>query len=113
MAMSCLRCGGTPELGVLCRPCAIEVAPSDGLVPDHIRSTVDPADAEAWVVDGFGGAHAIGEKSVLRVRGVLAEVGTGGILSVAPGRGYYLSCTVTTTRTSSPADPGGHTGPRA
>jgi len=32
---------------------------------------------------------------VLRVRGVLAEVGASGLLAVAPGRGYYLACQVT------------------
>jgi pSer/pThr/pTyr-binding forkhead associated (FHA) protein len=31
---------------------------------------------------------------VLRLRGVLAEVGAAGMLAVAPGRGYYLSCRV-------------------
>ncbi|HEV7559155.1 MAG TPA: hypothetical protein VGO00_26960, partial [Kofleriaceae bacterium] len=33
---------------------------------------------------------------VRRVRGVLAEIGADGALAVAPGRGYYLSCSVTT-----------------
>ena len=47
----------------MCRPCALEVAPCDGLIADHLRSTVDPTDALAWVVDGFGGAHAIGAKA--------------------------------------------------
>jgi len=48
---------------VLCRTCALEVAPCEGLIPDHIRSTVDSTDAEAWVIDGFGHAHAIGATS--------------------------------------------------
>jgi hypothetical protein len=39
------------------------VAPCEGLIPDHIRSTVDSTDAESWVVDGFGHAHAIGATS--------------------------------------------------
>jgi DNA-binding response OmpR family regulator len=30
------------------------------LIPDHLHSRVDVTDAEAWVVDGFGGVHAIG-----------------------------------------------------
>jgi FHA domain len=64
-AMNCLCCGGTPELGVLCRSCALEVAPCEGLIPDHIRSTVDPGDAEGWLIDGFGGAHAIGDKATI------------------------------------------------
>jgi hypothetical protein len=63
--MGCLCCGATPELGALCRPCALEVAPCDGLIPDHLRSTVDATDAEAWLVDGFGGAHAIGEPAAI------------------------------------------------
>lgn len=61
--MGCLCCGAEPEIGALCRACALEVAPCDGLIADHIRSKVDSTDAEAWVVDGFGGAHAIGERS--------------------------------------------------
>ena len=32
---------------------------------------------------------------VLRLRGALGEVGAGGVLAVAPGRGYYLACRVT------------------
>ncbi|HEX7840335.1 MAG TPA: FHA domain-containing protein, partial [Kofleriaceae bacterium] len=32
---------------------------------------------------------------VLRLRGVLAEIGMAGVLAVAPGRGYYLACSVT------------------
>jgi hypothetical protein len=36
------------------------IAPCEGLIPDHIHSRVDSTDAEAWVVDGFGGAHPIG-----------------------------------------------------
>jgi len=36
---------------------------------------------------------------VRRLRGVLAELGVDGILAVAPGRGYYLSCAVTSAST--------------
>jgi hypothetical protein len=32
---------------------------------------------------------------VRRLRGVLAEVGAGGVLAVAPGRGYYVAGSVT------------------
>jgi pSer/pThr/pTyr-binding forkhead associated (FHA) protein len=63
--MGCLCCGATLEIGALCRPCALEIAPCDGLIPDHLRSTVDSTDAEAWVVDGFGGAHPLGAKAVI------------------------------------------------
>jgi hypothetical protein len=56
--MRCI-CGATSEIGVLCRACALEVEPCDGLIPDHVHSRVDPRDGGAWVVDGFGGAHAI------------------------------------------------------
>jgi len=58
--MSCLCCVAEAERGALCRPCALEIEPCDGLIPDHIHSRVDSTDAEAWVVDGFGGAHPIG-----------------------------------------------------
>ncbi len=36
------------------------VEPCEGLIPDHLHSRIDSTDAEAWVIDGFGGAHAIG-----------------------------------------------------
>jgi hypothetical protein len=58
--MGCPCCGAAPEVGVLCRRCAREAAPCDGLIPDHLRSTIDATTAVAWLVDGFGGAHAIG-----------------------------------------------------
>jgi hypothetical protein len=61
--MGCLCCGAGTEIGELCRPCAQEVSPCDGLIPDHIRSTVETTEAEAWVVDGFGAAHAIAGKT--------------------------------------------------
>jgi len=56
-------CGVTLEAGLLCRSCAFAVAPCEGLIPEHIRSTVAPANALAWVIDGFGGAHAVGTTS--------------------------------------------------
>ena len=63
--MGCLCCGATTEAGVLCRRCAQEVAPCEGLISDHVRSTVASADAEAWVVDGFGAAHAVAPKTAI------------------------------------------------
>jgi FHA domain-containing protein len=57
--MGCLCCGATADVGALCRRCARDVAPCDGLIPDHVRSTVDAAGARAWLIDGFGGAHAV------------------------------------------------------
>jgi hypothetical protein len=50
-------------MGALCRGCAQEVVPCDGLISDHIHSRTDSTDAEAWMVDGFGGAHAIAARS--------------------------------------------------
>ena len=47
----------------MCRGCSQEVVPCDGLISDHIHSKIDSTDAEAWVVDGFGGAHAIAARS--------------------------------------------------
>jgi hypothetical protein len=61
----CLCCGAAVELGALCRPCALDVAPCDGLIPDHLRSALDAGDAVAWLVDGFGSAHAIGAKATI------------------------------------------------
>ena len=62
-AMGCLCCGAGTEVGALCRACAQEVAPCEGLIADHLRSTVDATDAEAWMVDGFGAAHPIAAKT--------------------------------------------------
>lgn len=61
--MGCLCCGSGAEVGSLCRSCAQEVSPCEGLIPDHLRSNVDTTEAAAWVVDGFGAAHAIASKS--------------------------------------------------
>lgn len=63
--MGCLCCGAATEVGVLCRSCAHEVAPTEGLIADHVRSTVDSTEAEAWAVDGFGAAHALGAKTTI------------------------------------------------
>jgi len=49
-------------VGALCRTCAAQVEPCDGLIPDHIHSKIDTTEAEAWLVDGFGGAHAVSAK---------------------------------------------------
>ena len=61
--MGCLCCGATADVGSLCKACAQDVAPCEGLIPDHIRSTVDTTEAAAWVVDGFGNPHAIAAKT--------------------------------------------------
>jgi hypothetical protein len=61
--MGCLCCGSGAEVGSLCRSCVQEVAPCDGLIPDHLRSNVDSTEAAAWVVDGFGAPHAIAHKT--------------------------------------------------
>ena len=61
--MGCLCCGSAAEVGSLCRTCAQEVSPCEGLIPDHLRSNVDTTEAAAWVVDGFGAAHAVAPKS--------------------------------------------------
>ena len=47
---------------MLCRRCARDAAPCEGLIPDHLRGATDPGDARAWLIDGFGGAHAVGEQ---------------------------------------------------
>jgi hypothetical protein len=47
----------------LCKKCAQEAAPCDGLIPEHVRSRVD--DPDAWVVDGFGIAHQIADRTVV------------------------------------------------
>jgi hypothetical protein len=61
--MDCLCCGAGADVGSLCRSCAQEVGPCEGLIPDHIRSNVGTTDAAAWLVDGFGAAHAIAAKT--------------------------------------------------
>ena len=63
--MGCLCCGARTDVGSLCRSCAQAVAPCEGLIPDHVRSAILPTDAEAWLVDGFGAAHAVAEKTAI------------------------------------------------
>jgi hypothetical protein len=63
--MACLCCGAGSDVGSLCRTCAGDVPPCDGLIQDHLRSNVAAMDAEAWLVDGFGSAHALAEKSTI------------------------------------------------
>jgi FHA domain len=63
--MACLCCGAAVELGTLCRRCALEVAPCEGLIPDHLHATIDTTDAEAWLIDGFGGSHAVGARTMI------------------------------------------------
>lgn len=63
--MGCLCCGAGAEVGSLCRSCAHEVAPCEGLIPDHLRSSVDTTEAAAWIVDGFGAAHAVAAKTAI------------------------------------------------
>jgi hypothetical protein len=60
---SCLVCGATAAVGSLCREHAAGVPPCEGLIADHVRSTVSADAAAAWVVDGFGAAHALAPKS--------------------------------------------------
>lgn len=63
--MGCLCCGASVDVGSLCRTCAQDVPPCEGLIPDHLRSNVDTDEAAAWVVDGFGIPHAVGPKSTV------------------------------------------------
>src|SRR5262245_19973951 len=63
--MGCLVCGAGAEIGSLCRACAQEVVPCEGLIPAHVRANTDTTDAAAWVVDGFGAAHAIAVKTTV------------------------------------------------
>jgi hypothetical protein len=63
--MGCLCCGARTDVGSLCRSCAQDVAPCEGLIPDHVRSAVAMTDADAWLVDGFGAAHAVAEKTTI------------------------------------------------
>jgi len=58
--MTCCVCRQAAAVGALCHSCAQRIPPTDGLIPDHVRSNVDAADARAWLVDGFGNVHAVG-----------------------------------------------------
>jgi hypothetical protein len=42
-----------------------EVPPCEGLIQDHVRSTVASTNTNTWLVDGFGAAHAVGPKSLI------------------------------------------------
>jgi hypothetical protein len=59
MGFPCPGCGARSEVGLLCRRCAAEVAPCDGLLPDHVTSRTDRAAAAGWLFDGFGAAHPL------------------------------------------------------
>lgn len=61
--MDCLCCGAGAEVGSLCRSCAHEISPCEGLIPDHIRSNVETTEAAGWLIDGFGAAHALAAKT--------------------------------------------------
>ncbi|MBS1122079.1 MAG: domain containing protein [Deltaproteobacteria bacterium] len=63
--MGCLCCGAGSEVGVLCRGCAQQVAPCEGLIQDHVHSNVTAVDGDAWLVDGFGVAHAVAPKTMI------------------------------------------------
>lgn len=63
--MGCLCCGAGTDVGSLCRPCAQDITPCEGLIPDHVRSTVTMTDADAWLVDGFGMAHPASERTTM------------------------------------------------
>jgi len=63
MAQCCVCCERGTEVGALCRDCALQVAPCEGLIPDHIRSTTDQE--AAWLIDGFGHGHALAPLSVI------------------------------------------------
>ena len=49
--MGCLCCGAGTEVGSLCRACAHDISPCEGLIPEHIRSRIDTTEAAAWLVD--------------------------------------------------------------
>jgi hypothetical protein len=61
--MACLVCGSRADVGSLCRSCARQVAPCEGLIADHVHSTTPRAAAAAWLVDGFGAAHAVAARA--------------------------------------------------
>ncbi len=63
--MGCLCCGATVEVGALCRACAHDVAPCEGLIAEHVRSNVESTEAVAWVVDGFGVPHGLSAKTAI------------------------------------------------
>jgi hypothetical protein len=53
------------EVVSLCRACADEVAPCDGLIADHLRSSVTLTGSTAWLVDGFGAAHPAAPRTTI------------------------------------------------
>ena len=58
MSAGCVRCAADAVVGVLCAPCAGEVAPCAGLLREHVVSRPGGG-GDAWLVDGFGAAHAV------------------------------------------------------
>ncbi len=55
----CAVCQGLRSVGVLCAGCAQRVPPAQALIPDHVSSAAPRDAAVAWLVDGFGSAHAL------------------------------------------------------
>ncbi|HVK74067.1 MAG TPA: FHA domain-containing protein [Kofleriaceae bacterium] len=57
--MICPRCDAPAAVGILCAACATALAPCDGLLREHVVSPPARAGTAAWLVDGFGAAHAV------------------------------------------------------
>src|SRR5262245_33900336 len=65
MGTGCPLCGTAASVGALCEACAATVAPSEGLLPEHVSSTITSTKATAWLVDGFGAPHAVASGAVI------------------------------------------------
>jgi hypothetical protein len=66
--MGCLVCGGGcggVDVKRLCRECAQQVPPFDKQIPEQVQASVKRLDAEAWLVDTFGGVHAIAARTLI------------------------------------------------
>jgi len=67
VAATCVQCrAGTADVGLICSTCADKLAGCAGLLPDHISSKIEPARADAWLIDPWGHPHAVsGEKTLV------------------------------------------------
>jgi len=70
----CPVCEGRPEVGILCSRCASGLPPCEGLLPEHVSSSVDRAAAGGWLIDGFGAAHAVRDSATVIGRNADAGV---------------------------------------
>jgi hypothetical protein len=65
MGGRCPICEGLPGVGALCEGCADGLPVCEGLMPEHLRCRWAATSAAAWLVDRFGGAHPLRDRTTV------------------------------------------------